>query len=165
MWSTPIHIHNDGFKKPYERYEHFLKEYYNLDLKDFNYDIREWKTTPGSGYWMAPHNHGHSHFTCIHYSYVHGEGGELILHDPRTNANRGFPQEFGSSFAPHIIKPVTGMTVLFPSFVYHTAAPFKGMIREGHVSEIQLNSPRSIEDLIDEGHIDMNNVSLGATPI
>lgn len=165
MWSTPIHIHNDGFKTPYERYEHFLDVYYNLDIKDFKYDIREWDTTPGSGYWLSTHNHGNSHFTCIYYEFVSGEGGELILHDPRVNANRGFPQEFGSSFAPHIIKPVTGMTVVFPSYVYHTAAPFSGIVRQAKVSEIQLNSQRTIDELIDDGHINMDNVKLGATPI
>ena len=165
MWSTPIQVFNDGYKKPVERYKDFLKEHFNLDLENFNYEIREWETTPGSGYWLAPHNHGHSHFTAIHYSYVSGEGGELILHDPRANANRGFPQEFGSAFAPYIIKPETGMTAIFPSYIYHTVAPFRGMIREGKVSEIQLNSPRTIDNLIEEGYINMDNAHLGATPI
>ena len=89
---------------------------------------------------MSPHNHGHSHFTSNNYNHVSGEGGELILHDPRVNANRGFPQEFGTEFAPYIIQPETGMTVIFPSYVYHTAAPFRGIIREASVSEIQLAS-------------------------
>lgn len=165
MWSTPIHIHNDGYKDPIERYKEYLQSYYQLDLNDFKYDIRTWETTPNSGYWMAPHNHGHSHFTSIYYEYVSGEGGELLLHDPRSNANRGYPQEFGSNFSPCIIKPETGMTVIFPSFVYHTAAPFRGIVRKATVTEIQLNSSRTIDELIDEGHINMDNVHLGATPI
>lgn len=140
MWSTPIQVFNNGYQDPFERYKDFLKDHYKLDLNDFKYDIREWKTTPGSGYWMSPHNHGHSHFTSIYYNHVSGEGGELILHDPRVNANRGFPQEFGTEFAPYIIQPKTGMTVIFPSYVYHTAAPFRGIIREASVSEIQLAS-------------------------
>lgn len=140
MWSTPIQVFNDGFKEPVERYAEFLKTHYELDLKEFKYNIRDWKTTPESGYWLAPHNHGHSHFTSVYYKYVSGEGGELILHDPRTNANRGFPQEFGKHFAPFVIEPKTGMTIVFPSYVYHTAAPFRGIVREAIVTEIQLSS-------------------------
>jgi hypothetical protein len=164
MWSTPIQVHN-GYEKPIKRYTDYLQEFFQLDLKDFKYDIREWETTPESGYWMAPHNHGHSHFTSIYYEYVSGEGGELILHDPRNNANRGFPQEFGKSFAPFIFEPKTDTTIIFPSYVYHTAAPFRGIVRKATVTEIQLNSSRSIDELIDEGHINMDNVHLGATPI
>lgn len=164
MWSTPIHI-SHGHKDPIELYTDYLKEYYDLNLSDFKYSLRTWETTPESGYWLATHNHGNSHFTSIYYEYVSGEGGELILQDPRTNANRGYPQEFGKHFSPHVIKPETDMNVIFPSYVYHTAAPFRGIVRKAIVTEIQLSSPRTIDELIDEGHIDMDKVRLGATPI
>ena len=138
MWSTPIQVHDDGYKDPIERYTHFLQKHYQLDLESFKYDIREWATTPESGYWMAPHNHGHSHFTSIYYECVSGEGGELLLHDPRNNANRGYPQEFGSQFSPYILQPKAGTTIIFPSYIYHTAAPFHGIVRKAIVTEIQL---------------------------
>ena len=153
MWSTPIQVYNDGYKDPVERYTDFLKLHYQLDLKDFKYDIRQWETTPESGYWLAPHNHGHSHFTSIYYEYISGEGGELLLHDPRTNANRGYPQEFGSCFSPYVFEPKTGSTIIFPSYVYHTAAPFMGIVRKAVVTEIQLNS------------INIGEAYLGATAI
>lgn len=140
MWSSPIHVYRNGKKEPLERYRHFLLLYYQLDLDQMKYDIREWETTPESGYWLAPHNHGHSHFTQIYYEYVSGHGGELIIHDPRVNANRGYPQEFSDHFRPYVFKPETGDTIVFPSYLYHTAAPFTGIIRKAKVSEIQLYS-------------------------
>jgi hypothetical protein len=140
LWSTPIQVHDDGYKDPIERYAHFLQKHYQLELEDFKYDIRKWDTTPESGYWMAPHNHGHSHFTSIYYDCISGEGGELLLHDPRNNANRGYPQEFGNQFAPYILQPKTGTTIIFPSYIYHTAAPFRGIVRKAIVTEIQLGS-------------------------
>ena len=139
MWSTPIDIDNN-YLEPEERYRHFLKKYYKLNLDDFKYEIWGWETTPTSGYWMRPHNHGHSQFTSIYYKFYSGDGGELILNDPRTNANRGFPMEFTDEFKPVIIKPESGLTVTFPSYIYHTAAPFTGIVREAYVTEIQLMS-------------------------
>ena len=147
MWSTPVQTF-EGRKDTINLYTDFLKEYYDLDLKNFKYDIRTWETTPESGYWMAPHNHGHSHFTSIYYEFVAGEGGELMLHDPRNNANRGYPQEFGKCFAPLIIEPKTNMTVVFPSYVYHTAAPFRGVARKAIVTEIQLGSINTGESFL-----------------
>ena len=139
MWSTPIDIDNN-YLEPRERYRHFLKKYYKMHLDHFQYEIWDWKTTSTSGYWMRPHNHGHSCFTSIYYKFYSGEGGELILNDPRTNANRGWPMEFTDEFKPVIIQPETGMTVTFPSYIYHTAAPFNGIARKAYVSEIQLMS-------------------------
>ena len=139
MWSTPIHS-GHTYVSPEDRYRQFLMMYYQLELDDFKYNIREWKTTSTSGYWMSPHNHGHSHFTSIYYKHVSGEGGDLILHDPRANANRGYPQEFAIDFKPMVIKPLSGLYIIFPSYVYHTAAPFQGAVREAHVSELQLFS-------------------------
>ena len=43
-------------------------------------------------------------------------------------------------FKPVIIKPESGLTVTFPSYIYHTAAPFTGIVREAYVTEIQLMS-------------------------
>ena len=139
MWSTPVHS-SKTYQSPVERYREFLMMYYQLELDDFKYDIREWQTTSINGYWMSPHNHGHSHFTSIYYKHVSGEGGELMLHDPRPNANRGYPQEFAYDFKPLVIKPYSGLSITFPSYIYHTAAPFQGAVREAHVSELQLFS-------------------------
>jgi len=138
MWSTPIHVEENGNPDPGTRFKEYLQIYFQEDLDQLDHAIRNWETSPQSGYWLATHNHGHAHFTSIYYEHVSGEGGELILHDPRGNANRGYPSQLASHFEPYIIKPTTGMTVTFPAYVYHTASPFYGIIRIAKVSDLQL---------------------------
>jgi hypothetical protein len=140
MWSTEISIKLEDKRTHLQIYSDYLQEFFNTNLDIFEYEIREWKTTPKDGYWLPPHNHTHSNFTVITYGEVTGWGGELIIQDPRTNANRGWPSELGKQFAPLVITPKKWMSIIFPSFCVHTAAPFRGKIREAYVSEIELFS-------------------------
>jgi len=146
MWETNIEITEDDCRDDKTIYDDYLKKYFNQNLKSFEYDINEWETTPDSGYWLPTHNHGHSQFTIVRYVDVDGFGGELIIQDPRPNANRNWPGELGNQFAPLVVEPKTGMTVIFPSFCYHLAAPFRGRIRKTKVSEIELYSRSKADD-------------------
>tara|TARA_A200000159_G_C7285815_1_gene323528 strand:- start:642 stop:1196 length:555 start_codon:yes stop_codon:yes gene_type:complete len=54
--------------------------------------------------------------------YVYCESGLLTLHDPRLNAQRGYPNELQKYFEPKKIAPKTGDIILFPSFLQHEVA-------------------------------------------
>lgn len=84
-------------------------------------------------YMIRTHNHSTSTIVCVFYLFCeeHEEnnGGEIILYDPRVNANRGFPEAFNEWFEPMIIKPKTGDYLIFPSFLYHSVDEFHGKMR------------------------------------
>ena len=138
LWDTYIDVVRNDSRTTEQRYRDYLEQVWHVSLDDFEWDIRNWDTTSGAGYWMTAHNHGHSQLTSIHYTDVQGMGGDLIIQDPRANANRGWPQELAQQFQPLVVQPEAGMTVTFPSYCYHLASPFYGTVRTAHVSELQL---------------------------
>lgn len=138
LWGTHIDVRRNDTRTAEQRYRDYLTEYMNSDLDLFEWDMREWDTTSDAGYWMTAHNHGQSQLTSIHYTHVDGMGGNLIVQDPRANANRGWPQELAHQFQPLVIAPESGMTVTFPSYCYHLVSPFYGTVRSAHVTELQL---------------------------
>jgi hypothetical protein len=54
--------------------------------------------------------------------YVYCNSGQLRLHDPRVNAQRGYPNSLQDYFKPKVIEPKTGDIVIFPSFLQHEVA-------------------------------------------
>jgi uncharacterized protein (TIGR02466 family) len=92
--------------------------------------MKGWITGSVNGYNMTHHNHSGSHISGVVYLQAE-EGGDIILSDPRINANRGYPSEFAEmmQFQQITIKPTTGMILLFPSFVYHEVPTYKGRSR------------------------------------
>lgn len=138
LWDTYIDVVRKDTRTAEQRYRDYLEHIWHVSLDDFEWDIRAWDTTTETGYWMTAHNHGHSQLTSIHYTNVQGMGGDLIIQDPRANANRAWPQELAQQFQPLVVQPEPGMTVTFPSYCYHLASPFYGTVRAAHVSELQL---------------------------
>jgi hypothetical protein len=68
------------------------------------------------------HNHNNSLLSSIFYILVDekDDGGEVIFHDPRMNANRGYSNySFNEKFENKVFKPKTGDILIFPSFLYH----------------------------------------------
>jgi predicted 2-oxoglutarate/Fe(II)-dependent dioxygenase YbiX len=57
------------------------------------------------------------------------KGGELVLLDSRTNANRGYKEEFKKLFENKTYLPTSGEYLMFPSHVYHHTIPFTGSMR------------------------------------
>lgn len=93
--------------------------------------VEGWANVSEAGASNAPHNHGGCYWSAVYYVRVdEGEGGELILHDPRLPAL--------DMHAPHLrfanagpeqiirIKPRAGMLVMFPSWLVHSVAPWSG---------------------------------------
>ncbi len=108
-------------------FKQYCNPYFDLDKKD--YDLRAWLTGYGTGYAMPKHNHSGSHLSAVFYLLVDKKGGELILHDPRTNANRGYKDEFNNMFEMERFNPETNDVIMFPSFLYHNVETYTGSLR------------------------------------
>ena len=58
------------------------------------------------------------------------QGGELVIHDPRVNANRGFDlNKFKHFFSPIEHTPSTGDVLIMPGYVYHSVRQFHSSLR------------------------------------
>ena len=110
----------------------YMQEVYNEDLDSYKGNfVKAWITGSTSGYNMAKHNHSGSQLTAVFYVLAeHTEnGGHLVLTDPRSNANRGYPTELQGQFQPVIITPKTGDFLVFPSFLYHHVTTYYSNFR------------------------------------
>jgi len=97
------------------------------------YKFRSWITGTAQGYMIPTHNHSGASVSGVFYLMCEEQdfGGELLLMDPRSNANRGYQTLFKPWFAEEKLTPKTGDVILFPSFVYHYTFPFLGKMRLG----------------------------------
>ena len=90
-----------------------------------------WANVSGSGHFNMPHVHSGTFWSAVYYVGVgDGEGGELVLHDPRMPAL--------AMHAPHLafkgmgpegearISPKPGLMVLFPAWLAHSVEPWEG---------------------------------------
>lgn len=92
--------------------------------------LRSWLSGV-SNYMIPVHNHSNAVFSAVFYllSESSARAGELILVDPKTNANRGYKAEFKHLFENKIFSPSSGEYLILPSYVYHHTVPFTGSIR------------------------------------
>lgn len=105
---------------------------WNINIHDFEERrVRGWLTGSYTGYAMPVHNHSGSPISSVFYlmNEEHEAGGDLILMDPRHNANRGYQEPFKHMFANQYYAPKSGEFIMFPGFTYHQTMPFKGKIR------------------------------------
>lgn len=101
-------------------------------LSEYNsYSVRGWITGSKTDYSMLTHNHSGSHLSAVFYLFNDAPeaGGELVLFDPRANANRSYLPDWQDQFQPTTIKAMSYSYAVFPSFVYHQTTPFKGKMR------------------------------------
>jgi len=110
-------------------------------LKDFNqHKVKAWVTGRGNNYTMIRHNHQGSYLSSVFYLLAETQdlGGEIVFHDPRSNANRGYTGKFNNWFdnIPH--RPETGEYVVFPSFLYHYVNTYRGSNRIAIVVDLFL---------------------------
>lgn len=105
---------------------------WKIDINDFpERRVRAWLTGSYTGYAMPVHNHQGSPISSVFYLMNEEQhtGGELVLMDPRHNANRGYQEQFKHMFANQCYTPKSGEFIMFPGFTYHHTQPFKGKIR------------------------------------
>lgn len=121
-----------------QKYTEFFKEVLDLDLANFDYDLKSWLTgsTDGfagkaGGYSMDIHNHSGAPFVSVIYLLAEeqNQGGELVMYDPRTNANRGFNSEFQHMFSPIEHMPQSGDVLIMPGYVYHSVRQYYSSLR------------------------------------
>ena len=123
-------------------FDTYLKQVIGVGLDNFNeYWIRSWLAGTSAGYKIDPHNHTGASISAVFYLLCEevGAGGELVLMDPRTNANRGYTKSFSPLFSPKSILPKTGDVLIFPSFVYHYSTMFEGKLRLAMPVDLFLN--------------------------
>jgi len=93
--------------------------------------VDAWANASERGNLNAPHVHSGTYWSVVYYVQVgDGEGGELILHDPRMPGLR--------MHAPHLrfkdngpegrikIQPRAGEMILFPAWLWHSVEPWDG---------------------------------------
>jgi len=95
--------------------------------KQGTYSFSWWVHVYRQGATHHIHNHLGSQFTGILYRATPPVDGELVLHDPRGNANRGYNNNLKHMFDPIILKPEAGDLFIFPSFVWHNVETVKDM--------------------------------------
>jgi hypothetical protein len=103
-------------------FENYLKKT-NIQEPIESFKLKAWtRSFKNKNSSLLYHNHGNSLISAIFYILVDNfdSGGQLILHDPRINANRGYSKvSFKSKFENKIFRPKTGDFIIFPSFLYH----------------------------------------------
>lgn len=145
LYSTPIYLDNFVVKQEYVD-SAMLKEIHS-DLNELvlgffdkyiqsilpNEDINSWKYKMES--WintfhlneMEYHTHNGASLSAVVYVLNEAEGGEITFYDPRSFAARGYDMKFRPLFDPISYKPKAGDIVIFPSFLYHSVKPTKGL--------------------------------------
>lgn len=90
-----------------------------------------WANICGHGTFNRAHAHGDAYWTAVYYVRVDpGEGGELVLHDPRGPALEMHAPSLrfrpsGGEGAIHTA-PEPGLLVLFPAWLSHSISPYRG---------------------------------------
>ncbi|MEO6255424.1 MAG: TIGR02466 family protein [Sphingomicrobium sp.] len=95
------------------------------------WSIDAWANVSDGGASNRAHVHGGSFWSAVYYVRVGaGEGGELMLHDPRMPGlrmhapNLRFKDGGPEVVAP--IKPRAGLLILFPAWLSHSVQPWDG---------------------------------------
>ena len=96
-----------------------------------NWTVDAWANVSETGASNRSHVHGGSYWSAVYYVRVgEGEGGGLVLHDPRMPALRMHApnlrfKDCGSEVLASI-QPRAGLMVLFPAWLSHSVEPWDG---------------------------------------
>lgn len=93
--------------------------------------IEAWANVGGPGAFNMPHIHGGTYWSAVYYVRIgDGDGGELVLHDPRMPGLRMHaPQLRFRNIGPDVkvkILPKEGLMLLFPGWLSHSVEPWSG---------------------------------------
>ncbi len=93
--------------------------------------VEAWANISGPGAFNMPHVHGGTYWAAVYYVRVgDGDGGQLVLHDPRMPALRMHaPTLRFRNMGPELkaeIRPREGLLVLFPGWLSHSVEPWHG---------------------------------------
>ncbi len=112
-------------------FDEYYKKEFKISVTEKKYHLKAWINGRGFLHSMPLHNHSGSQLSAIFYLMCDemDKGGELVLQDPRFNANRGYKEEYNKWFNIETLTPKTGQFIIFPSFLYHNVKTFYGKIR------------------------------------
>ena len=112
-------------------FNNFFEEAYDVSLNELDYDFRGWLTGSSGGYSMDLHNHTGAQFVSVFYlmSQEQDAGGDLVIEDPRFNANRGYNGIFQEQFNAIEHLPETGDVLIFPGYAYHFVRTYHSKLR------------------------------------
>lgn len=104
---------------------------HNVDIGNYEMMFKGWITGSSNYYSAGYHNHSGAALSSVFYICCEEKdaGGEIIFHDPRTNANRGYIENFNHLFKPVEFVPQTGDILVFPSFLYHQVNTYFSKLR------------------------------------
>lgn len=92
--------------------------------------LEGWANVSGTGDSRAVHLHPASFWSAVLFVAADGEGGELVLHDPRLPglAMHAPALRFSDKAPEHEarIRPDPGVIVMFPAWLQHSVAPWRG---------------------------------------
>jgi uncharacterized protein (TIGR02466 family) len=93
--------------------------------------VDAWANVSGPGAFNMPHVHGGTYWAAVYYVRVgEGDGGQLVLHDPRMPGLRMHaPGIRFSNMGPDVraeIRPKEGLLVMFPGWLSHSVEPWLG---------------------------------------
>ncbi len=113
-------------------FDNFLKESLGKGISCWeDYRLKGWLTGTGKNYGSHLHNHKGCNISAVFYIFCEevDVGGQIYFTDPRQNSNRGYDNQFSPWFEPLSFTPKSGDVVIFPSFLYHYVATYRGNIR------------------------------------
>jgi uncharacterized protein (TIGR02466 family) len=93
--------------------------------------VDAWANVSGPGAFNMPHVHGGTYWAVVYYVRVGaGDGGQLVLHDPRMPGLRMHaPGIRFSNMGPEVraeVRPKEGLIALFPGWLSHSVEPWHG---------------------------------------
>jgi uncharacterized protein (TIGR02466 family) len=105
------------------------------------WQVDSWANISGDGDFNMPHVHGGSFWSAVYYVRAgDGEGGQLVLHDPRMPQLRMHaPGIQFKDVGPELrvmIQPRSGLMILFPAWLSHSVEPWEG---EGRRISVAMN--------------------------
>jgi hypothetical protein len=107
-----------------EKFSEFFKIALNDDINKYTTNYIGWFVRTIDSGFMAPHNHSGAHFVSVFYIYSDEMcGGDIVLQDPRVNANRGYLPKHLEGFQDIRYSPKTGDVLIFPAYLYHYVKP------------------------------------------
>lgn len=110
----------------------YAKEVFNYVIDENTCKLNAWTTNGAGNYSLGFHNHAGAQLSAVFYLLVDNDdavGGNLSLHDPRFNANRGLISSFKVKHVDYVLSPKSGDFIIFPSYLYHSASTFYGNTR------------------------------------
>ena len=100
------------------------------NMGSLQFGVQSWAMVMRHGDYTIPHDHGDAHWSTTYYVDAgdadmerSAESGALALVDPRRGGRPIPGLESGSTF---LIRPRTGMLVVFPGWLQHYVHPYKG---------------------------------------